>query len=135
MQESCYFTLIFNFIIPPAFMQRRILFSPFRSYVHSFVRASVTSRSWNLPQSFPQCCVKVSQVGYISRTIHQKAFIFGPLVPLKVCFLAMTFGPRVRAPGWGWRSKTSVFLLFLWKELAQIVGQTWLNLVTLTCRS
>ena len=29
----------------------------------------------------------------------------------------------------------SVFLLLLWKQLKQIVGQTWISLVTLTCRS
>ena len=32
----------------------------------------------NLRQSFSQSCMKVFQVGYISQTTHQKAFIFGP---------------------------------------------------------
>ena len=87
------------------------------------------SRSWNLPQSSPPSWVKVFQMGYISESI------FGPWVPWKVCFNAMSFGPR-----WGWRSKSrtplkSVFLPFLWKQLAQIVGQTLLSIVTLTCRS
>ena len=109
-------------IIPPAFMPRGIQFLSFRSFVHP-------SRSWNLPQSSPPSWVKVFQMGYISESI------FGPWVPWKVCFNAMSFGPR-----WGWRSKSrtplkSVFLPFLWKQLAQIVGQTLLSIVTLTCRS
>ena len=83
-------------------------------FVHSYVG---TSCSWNLQQSFPQSWVKVSQVGYISWTTHQKAFIIRLWVPWKVCFHATSFGPRVHAPGWGWRSKArtplkSVFLLF-----------------------
>ena len=51
--------------------------------------------------------VKVSLSGYISSTSHQqKAFIFGPWVPKRVCFHAMSIGPRFHAPGWGWRSKS-----------------------------
>ena len=90
-------------------------------FAFPFVRSL---RSWNLPQRFPQKCVKDSQVGYISRT-NQKAFIFGPWVVWKVCFLSMSFCPRVHAPGWGWRSKSrshleSVFLLFCyWNNLCR----------------
>ena len=49
--------------------------------------------------------------------------------------------PRVHGPGWGYRSKSrtslnSVFSTFLlWKQHMQIVGQTWLSLVTLTSGS
>ena len=77
-------------------------------------------------------CVKVSRVGYISQTTHQEAFIFRPWVPWKVCFHAMSFGPRDLALGWGRRSKSrtplkSVFLLFCyettyadnWSDMAQ----------------
>ena len=39
----------------------------------------------------------------ISPITHQKAFIFGPWVPWKVCFPSMSSDPRVPAPGWGWR--------------------------------
>ena len=39
--------------------------------------------------------VKVSLSEYISLTTHQKAFIFGPWVPERVIFYAMSFGPGV----------------------------------------
>ena len=42
---------------------------------------------------------KVSLSKYISLTTLQKAFIFGPWVPERVLFYAMSFGPRVHAPG------------------------------------
>ena len=45
--------------------------------------------------------VKVFLSEYISLTSHQKAFIFEPWVPERVSFYAMSFGPRVDAPGWG----------------------------------
>ena len=73
-------------------------------FVHSFVHPS---RSWNLPQIFPQSCVKVSQVGGIS---HELLIRKHSYLPWKVCFLAMSFGPRVHAPGWGWRSKSRMLL-------------------------
>ena len=52
----------------------------------------------------------------------------------------MTPDPRVHAPGWSKRSNAStplkcVSTFLLWKQLKKIVGQTWLNLVTLTCGS
>ena len=47
-------------------------------FIYSFVRASVTFM--NLPLSFPQSCMKVTQAGYISQTTHQKAFIFTPCI-------------------------------------------------------
>ena len=50
--------------------------------------------------------VKVSLSEYISLTKHQKAFIFEPWVPERVSFYAMSFGPRVDAPGRGQRSKS-----------------------------
>ena len=43
--------------------------------------------------------VKVSLSEYISLTTHQKAFIFGPWVPERFIFYAISFGPRVHAPG------------------------------------
>ena len=42
--------------------------------------------------------VNLSLSEYISLTKHQKAFIFEPLVPERVSFYAMSFGPRVDAP-------------------------------------
>ena len=66
--------------------------SSVRMFVCSCVRAS---SSWNLWQSFQQSCVKVSQVGYISRITHQKSIIFGQWVRWKVYFHAMSFDPRV----------------------------------------
>ena len=45
--------------------------------------------------------VKVSLSEYISLTTHQKAVIFEPWVPEGGIFYAMSFGPRVHAPGWG----------------------------------
>ena len=47
----------FTIIIPSIYAEIYIVFTC------SFVRAL---RTWNLPQSFSQSCVKVSQVGYIS---------------------------------------------------------------------
>ena len=84
-----------SLIIPPAFMSRVYSFQfPF---VSSFVHPSGI---WNLPQSFQQSCVKVSQAGISHKILIIKlAFIFGPLVPWKVCFHAMSFGPGVHAPG------------------------------------
>ena len=60
-------------IILPAFMPRGIYFSSFRSSVLMFVCDS--DLFMKLLQSFT---LKVSQVGYILPTTHQKAFIFGP---------------------------------------------------------
>ena len=57
-------------IIPSAFMPR--VYS-FRLSIRMFVRSYV-----RLGEIFSQSCRKVSQVGYVSRTTHQKAFIFGP---------------------------------------------------------
>ena len=73
--------------------------------------------------------VKVSLSEYISLTAHQKAFIFEPWVPERVSFYAMSFGPKVHAPGWGKRSKSRtqlkcVFTNVFWKYLKQIVCQT-----------
>ena len=45
--------------------------------------------------------VKVSLSEYISIATHQKEFIFESWVPERVIFYAMSFGPRVHAPGWG----------------------------------
>ena len=54
--------------------------------------------------------VKVSLSEYISLTTHQKAIIFEPWVPERVIFYAMSFGPKVHAPGWGLRSKSRTLL-------------------------
>ena len=45
--------------------------------------------------------VKVSPVGYIFPTTHQKALVFGPWVPGRVCFPFISSGPWVHALGWG----------------------------------
>ena len=45
--------------------------------------------------------VSLSEYTRISLTKHQKAFIFESWVPERVSFYAMSFGPRVDAPGWG----------------------------------
>ena len=75
-------------------MPRGILFSPFRLYVHLF-------RPVTFVESTSMFMVKVSLSEDISLTTHQKAFIFEPWVPETVIFYAMSFGPRVHAPGWG----------------------------------
>ena len=62
-----------------------------RSFVRYFPFVEFTSKF----------LVKVSLSEYISLTTHQKAFIFGPWVPERVIFHAMSFGPRVHAPGGG----------------------------------
>ena len=54
--------------------------------------------------------VKVSLSEYISLTTHQKAIIFEPWVPERVILYAMSFGPKVHAPGWGSRSKSRTLL-------------------------
>ena len=43
--------------------------------------------------------VNISLSEYTSLTKHQKAFIFEPWAPERVSFYAMSFGPRVNAPG------------------------------------
>ena len=118
---------------PGIYAEGYIVFAfPFvRSYVRSFVRPS---RSWNLRQSFPQSCIIVSQVEYISRTTHQKAFIFGSYVlggSASIQWLSRV-GLDVNILD---TFKKGFTTFLLWKQLMQIVGQTWLNLVTLTCGS
>ena len=54
-------------------------------YICSFVHSCIT-----LAKITSNFCVKVSQNGYISTTTHQKAFIFGPWVPWRVCFRSGT---------------------------------------------
>ena len=73
-----------------------------RSCVRSFVRVLVRSLlSVTFVEFTTKFLVKVSLSEYISLTKHQKAFIFEPWVPERVSFHAMSFGPRVDAPGWG----------------------------------
>ena len=75
-----------------------------RSYVRMFVRSFVRSfvrTSFRHVEFASKFCVKVSQVVYISANTHQKAFIFGPLLPWRVGIHSMTTDPRVHAPGWG----------------------------------
>ena len=73
-----------------------------------FVRSFVTFR--RVSEIYVKFSVKISLSGYISITTHQKAFIFGLWVPLRVWFHAMSDGPRDYAPGWGWRSKSRTLL-------------------------
>ena len=65
-------------------------------FVRSFVRSLLSVTFVELTSKF---LVKVSLSEYISRPTHQKAFIFGPWIPERVIFYAMSFGPRVHAPG------------------------------------
>ena len=67
-------------------------------FVHSFVRSLLSVLFVEFTSKF---LVKVSLHEYISLTTHQKAFIFEPWVPERVIFYAMSFDPRVHAPGWG----------------------------------
>ena len=71
-------------------------------FVCSFVRVFVRSLlSVTFVEFTTKFLVKVSLSEYISLTKHQKEFIFEPWVPERVSFYAMSFGPRVDAPGWG----------------------------------
>ena len=71
-------------------------------FVRSFIRVFVRSLlSVTLVEFTSKFLIKVSLSEYISLTTHQKAFIFEPWVPERVSFCAMSFGPRVHAPGWG----------------------------------
>ena len=66
--------------------------------VRSLVRVLVCSLlSVTFVEFTTKFLVKVSLSEYISLTKHQKAFIFESWVS----FYAMSFGPRVDAPGWG----------------------------------
>ena len=76
--------------------------SSVRMFVRSFVRVFVLSLlSVTFVEFTSKFLVKVSLSEYISLTTHQKAFIFEPWVPERVSFYAMSFGPRVDAPGRG----------------------------------
>ena len=73
-----------------------------RLYVRLFVRVFIHSLlSVTFVEFTTKFLYKVSLSEYISLTKHQKAFIFEPWVPERVSFYAMSFGPRVDAPGWG----------------------------------
>ena len=69
-----------------------------RPFVLLFVRSLLSVTFVEFTSKF---LVKVSLSEYISLTTHQKAFIFEPWVPERVSFYAMSFGPRVDAPGRG----------------------------------
>ena len=70
----------------------------FRLSVHIFVCSLLSVTFVEFTSKF---LVKVSLSEYIALTTHQKAFIFGPWVPERVIFYAMSFDPRVHAPGLG----------------------------------
>ena len=98
----------FGLIVIPRHLCRgvysfRLDVCPFvRSYVRSFVRVFVRSLlSVTFVEFTTTFLVSVSLSEYISLTKHQKAFIFEPWVPEWVSFNAMSFGPRVDAPGRG----------------------------------
>ena len=61
-------------------------------------------------------------MGYISRTTDQKAFIFRPWAPWKVYFLAMSFGPRVHAPG---SMVLEVKIYYTFKKCFQLFIPLW----------
>ena len=114
-------------IIPPAFMPGGIQFSYFRlsicPFVCSFVRISFR-------RVRAKIYVRVSQVGYISPTTHQKTFIFGrsAVIPwLLIPWSMPQGGLEVKI----YDTLKMFFLLFCYGN-KKIVGQTWLNLVTLT---
>ena len=67
-------------------------------FVRLFVRSLFSVTFVEFTSKF---LVKVSLSEYISLTTHEKALIFEPCVPERVSFYAMSFGPRVDAPGWG----------------------------------
>ena len=105
-------------IIPPAFMPGGIQFSYFRlsicPFVCSFVRISFR-------RVRAKIYVRVSQVGYISPTTHQKTFIFGPYIPWKVSCHSMTPDSMVHATGWAsgknlWHIKNVFSIFLLWKQ-------------------
>ena len=77
-------------------------------------------------------CTKVSQVGYISPLIRSHSCLDHRYLGVSA-FISwfLTQGSISRTP------LKSVFLLFclLTKKLMQTIGQTWLNLVALTCGS
>ena len=77
-------------------------------FIHSYVRLFIRSFVCLLVCSLlsvmfiefnSKFLVKVSVSVYISLTAHQKAFMFGPWVPERVILYALSFGPRVHAPG------------------------------------
>ena len=70
----------------------------FRLSVHQFICLLLSDTFVEFTSKF---FVKVSLSEYVSLTTHQKAFIFDPWVPERVIFHAMSFDPRVHAPGWG----------------------------------
>ena len=70
-----------------------------RSFVRSFVRLLLSVTFVEFTSKL--FLVKVSLSEYITLTTHQKAFIFEPWVLERVIFYAMSFGPRVHAPGGG----------------------------------
>ena len=65
-------------------------------FVHSYVRSFVSHVCGIYHKKF---YIKVSQVGYISLTTHQKAFIFAPWVPWRVYLRVTSYGPSVHAQG------------------------------------
>ena len=59
------------------------------------------SRSRNLHENFT---LNFSKWLYLSNHSSESIHIlFGPWVPLRVCFPSISSGPRVHVPGWGWR--------------------------------
>ena len=97
-------TLCIGFLYPRHYAKGYIAFA--LTFVHSsvrmFIRVFVRSiLSVTFVEFTTKFLVKVSLSEYISLTKYQKAFIFEPWVLERVSFYAISFGPRVDAPGWG----------------------------------
>ena len=116
--KSLYYILNYTGIYAEGYI---VFVFPFvRSYVRSFVLSLVHS-SVAFVEFTSKFNVKSSQMGHILPTTDQKASIFGLWISWKVCFHAMSLGPRVHAPGLGWRSNSRtplecVFLLFCYRN-------------------
>ena len=94
----------------------------------------IPSHSWN----YWRFILKFLKWGISHQPLIRKHFYLEHRYPGGSAFSPWLLTPGSMPPG-GSKSRTplkSVSLLFLlWKQLMQIVGQTWLNLVTWTCGS
>ena len=104
-----------------------------------FVRSFVSpSRMWNVRQSFT---CKFLKWGISHEPLIRKHSYLDHRYPRGLVFIPWLLTPRSMSQG-GARGQNLGHLLkvffstfLLWKQLMQIVGQTWLSLVTLTCGS
>ena len=103
-------------------------------FIHSYVRSFIiSSYTWNCFKVY----FKATQVEYIS----PESIYIWTIGTLEGRLSFHDSRPQSPCPGMGLEVKTrtllkSVFLLFLlWQHFMQIVGRTWLILVTWTCGS